>query len=60
MKFWNRKVKQIIWTETAISLYERQIAAREAMGDKWIGHPSNDVKKLVPVYAIPTLRIVAR
>lgn len=41
-----RKEKREIWTETAISLYERQVAAREALGDRYLCHPKNDSPKL--------------
>jgi hypothetical protein len=32
--------------ETAKRLAERQRACREAMGKKWIGHPSHHVQRL--------------
>lgn len=36
-------MKRIIWTEAAISLYERQLAAMESMGKSWLIHPDNNV-----------------
>lgn len=41
-----RKEKRESWTDTAINLYERQIAAREALGDKYLCHPKNDIPKM--------------
>lgn len=35
--------KRLLFTEQQIRLYERQMAAREAMGEKYICHPANDV-----------------
>jgi len=39
-----KKLNQIIWTDRQIELYERQVAAREALGQRYICHPVNDVR----------------
>lgn len=41
-----KKRQQVIWTERQIELYERQMAAREALGEKYICHRVNDVERL--------------
>lgn len=46
--------KPEIWTERMICLYERQIAAREALGEKYCCHPSNDVR----AHDLPRLRVI--
>lgn len=31
-----KKEKALLWTETMIRCYEKQVAAREALGDRWL------------------------
>lgn len=47
--FWKKKPKREIWTEQMIALYERQIAAREALGTRYICHPSRDLRRVDPL-----------
>jgi hypothetical protein len=42
-KIKTKATKRQLFTEQQIRLYERQMAAREAMGEKYICHPANDV-----------------
>lgn len=45
-KFWRKKQdRKKVWNDTMIDLYERQIAAREAMGVRWKCHPANSVPR---------------
>lgn len=44
----NRDDKEKIYTDTMIDLAERQFAAREAMGEKHMLHPSKSVKRNEP------------
>lgn len=39
--FRKKAQKKVLWTDTQIDLYERQIAAREAMGPRYSCHPLN-------------------
>lgn len=41
-----KRPKPDIWTERMICLYERQVAAREALGEAYCCHPSRDVHKI--------------
>lgn len=41
-----KKIRAQMWTDTQIELYERQMAAREALGTKYKCHPSRDAKRL--------------
>lgn len=43
-----KKPKRKIWEENMILLYERQIAAREALGEKYAHHPANHVRRKNP------------
>ncbi len=43
--FKKRVDKRTVWNDTMIDLYERQIAARQAMGLKWKCHPANAVQR---------------
>jgi hypothetical protein len=67
MWFKRKKERKIIWTEKQIDLYERQMAARDALGTKYICHPTNNqrpMKKRSPreleitYYPAPCLRLV--
>jgi hypothetical protein len=44
-RFIGHKVGKTLYTETMIALYEKQMAARDAMGVFWIGHPLNAVAR---------------
>lgn len=46
MKWLKRKVSQQVWSETQIALYEKQMAAREALGTKYLCHPVNDAGRI--------------
>jgi len=50
-----KKLQRKVWSELQISLYERQIAAREALGDQYICHPSNDSRRKTTFKTIPLL-----
>ncbi len=41
-KFWRKKQdRKKVWTDTQIDLYERQMAARAALGTRYLCHPIN-------------------
>jgi hypothetical protein len=46
MSWFKSKKKRVIWTDIQIDLYERQIAAAQAIGDKWCLHPSRRAEPL--------------
>ncbi len=62
--FWlKKKAQRLMWTDIQIDLYERQMAAREALGLKWKCHPANAVQRKldpreIPVVYPPKLRLV--
>lgn len=43
-----RRKKTKLYTDLVIELYEKQMAAREALGTKYICHPFNDSPRLRP------------
>jgi len=55
MRWLKKKVREQIWTDTQIDLYERQMAARAALGTKYICHAMNDLpRKDTPLEVTPT------
>lgn len=46
MRWFKKKVRPATWTEQQMCLYEKQVAAREALGRSWSCHAMNGVERL--------------
>lgn len=53
MSWFRKKVRPATWTEQQICLYEKQMAARAALGTKWCCHWTRQVGRTTPSKAQP-------
>jgi len=65
MNWFKSKVSTQVWNESMIRLYEKQMAARAALGAQYLCHPTREVRKLpkkgevtAEFGPVPTLRLV--